>query len=502
MSNSSSCPTIVGAPRAAAVSFDRPYNARLDDPHNFLYTEYPMVRWLEAQGYDVSYSTDLDTHRSGRSGAANALLQHRVFLISGHDEYWSAEMRAAVTAARKAGVHIAVFSANTGYWKVRMTPSGLGVPDRIMGSYKTSETAGSAVDPAGSTSTWRDPAGPNDPENGLLGVQYIGDNDTLTFPLRISAEQGRDRVYRHTDLQSLPEGTFVEVGKHLVGWEWDAVTDNGHSPERLEVLAESPVVGALLTGKGTESERSLRAARVHAVRQTAPSGSMLFNAGTIKWAWGLEWFEPNFYIQQITYNVLADMGAQPSTPDSTLVVDTSAPPAAVVSSPLDRSTPVRAGDLVPPVVPEVVLSVLGTAIEVTWRTKTPAFGQVWIGTSPDFISDILGTDVEPGTKHVFQMGGLEPNTRYYYQIVSIGESGSLTLFPSSEFRTGRATVVERLRRATAAVQPVACAVRPTLRPMWQQVRSSTSASVAAVAALLAALAAFAVVRRRRRDVAI
>ena len=48
--------------------------------------EYPMIRWLERNGYDVSYTTGVDTDRRG------ALIRnHRVFLSVGHDEYWSGD---------------------------------------------------------------------------------------------------------------------------------------------------------------------------------------------------------------------------------------------------------------------------------------------------------------------------------------------------------------------------------------------------------------------------
>ena len=58
--------------------------------------KYPMIRWMEANGYNVSYSTDVDTDRRG-----SELLEHKVFLSVGHDEYWSAGQRANVEAARR-----------------------------------------------------------------------------------------------------------------------------------------------------------------------------------------------------------------------------------------------------------------------------------------------------------------------------------------------------------------------------------------------------------------
>ena len=42
--------------RAYKVSYNRPFNTRENAPEDWLFNaEYPMVRWLEANGYDVSY---------------------------------------------------------------------------------------------------------------------------------------------------------------------------------------------------------------------------------------------------------------------------------------------------------------------------------------------------------------------------------------------------------------------------------------------------------------
>src|SRR5207244_3348146 len=106
--------------RAYKVSYNRPFTNRGTrgdgQAEGFLFqAEYPMIRWLEANGYDVSYASAVDTDRQG----ATALLQHKVFLSVGHDEYWSAAQRANVEAARGAGVHLAFFSGNEMFWKTR-----------------------------------------------------------------------------------------------------------------------------------------------------------------------------------------------------------------------------------------------------------------------------------------------------------------------------------------------------------------------------------------------
>src|SRR5690606_16855327 len=76
--------------RAYKVSYNRPFATRaVDGGQDWVFNaEYPMVRWLESNGYDVSYITGIDTHRSG-----TLLLNHKAFLSVGHDEYWSGQQR-------------------------------------------------------------------------------------------------------------------------------------------------------------------------------------------------------------------------------------------------------------------------------------------------------------------------------------------------------------------------------------------------------------------------
>ena len=47
-----------------------------------------MVRFLERNGYDVSYFSNVDTDARG-----SLIPNHKMFLSSGHDEYWSGPMR-------------------------------------------------------------------------------------------------------------------------------------------------------------------------------------------------------------------------------------------------------------------------------------------------------------------------------------------------------------------------------------------------------------------------
>ncbi len=91
----------VGSPagRAYKVSYNRPFTTRDGSPEDAVFNaEYPMIRFLESNGYDVSYISGIDTDRFGAE-----LLEHDVFLSVGHDEYWSGQQRANVEAARDAG---------------------------------------------------------------------------------------------------------------------------------------------------------------------------------------------------------------------------------------------------------------------------------------------------------------------------------------------------------------------------------------------------------------
>ena len=142
--------------RAYKVSYNRPFETRGPTPEDSPFNaEYPMVRFLERNGYDVSYFTGVDAARSG-----SEILNHGTYLSVGHDEYWSGTQRANVEAARAAGVNLAFFSGNEIFWKTRWEDSidGSGTDHRTLVSYKETH-ANAKIDPEPNvwTGTWRDP---------------------------------------------------------------------------------------------------------------------------------------------------------------------------------------------------------------------------------------------------------------------------------------------------------------------------------------------------------
>ena len=119
------------SPHALKVSFDRPFETG-DGAGQFLWYEYPFVRWLEKNGYNVAYTTDTDTS----TNSTNPITNHKAFLVVGHDEYWSQGMRQSVQGAIAAGVNVAFFAGNESYWQVRYEPNASGVANRVMVGYK------------------------------------------------------------------------------------------------------------------------------------------------------------------------------------------------------------------------------------------------------------------------------------------------------------------------------------------------------------------------------
>ncbi|MGO6690387.1 N,N-dimethylformamidase beta subunit family domain-containing protein [Rhizobium leguminosarum] len=343
--------------RAYQVSFDRPYDAthlgfsNTDgfNCNNMLTWEYNMVRWLESQGYDISYYANVDVHSNPLQ-----ILSHRIFLSVGHDEYWSMEQRNRVELARDNGINLAFYSANTAYWQVRFDCSSRGQSNRVVTIYKDSSGIGAGLsldpvaqlDPPASTSVFRSNE-VNRPENALIGVGYVSDHGSIYEGFDFIVSNAADPIYAHTGLRN---GDRL---KGLVGYEWDAVLDNEESPSGLVILSKSSTraneILPPLPG-GTRPNIS------HAVYYRAVSGARVFSTGSIQWVWGLDnsWaFQPpqltrswrrriknwikglvslvvtvpirnmpcvDSRAQQMTVNLFSEMDVRPQTPSSWLTL--------------------------------------------------------------------------------------------------------------------------------------------------------------------------------------
>ena len=61
--------TVSGGGRAVEVSFNRPLWAANDGMNRYYEPDFRTVQWLEQQGYDVSYSDDVQAHLDGAAAA-------------------------------------------------------------------------------------------------------------------------------------------------------------------------------------------------------------------------------------------------------------------------------------------------------------------------------------------------------------------------------------------------------------------------------------------------
>ena len=263
------------------VGFDRPYalywngypagfHPLTNGSGEFLMTEFPLAFWLEKEGYDVTYISNVDTHADGRG-----LLRARVFLSVGHDEYWTERMFENVTAARDAGVSLAFLSGNSISGVVELLPSSDGRPNRVM------RRAGRGVQG----------------EQELMGATSYG----------VGFADWTSDTPEHWAF----EGTNMKKGDRvaqLVGWEYHGPPLAKH-PD-LVVLSEGPVYGA-----SGEKRTGTYATTLY----TARKGNLVFNAGTCWWTVVLS-SPPGFQnpprkdfrrsdprIQRITRNVLDRM---------------------------------------------------------------------------------------------------------------------------------------------------------------------------------------------------
>ena len=362
-----------GAGRAYAVSYNRPIATRggvgtFAGPQDYLFgAEYAAIYWLEQNGYDVSYMSGVDVDRFG-----SLLLNHKLYLDVGHDEYWSGQQRANVQAARDAGVNLSFWSGNEMYWRTRWgnSISSDATAYRTLISYKETWSPGASIDPSNEwTGTFRDPRlsppsiGGGMPENALIGQMFqvddVGQGSGLQA-IKIPYDDANLRFWRNTSVAALQPGQTATLTRNYLGYEWDEAVDNGFDPAGLVRLSSTtvPVSSYLLdygntTGNGT-STHNLTLYR-------AASGALVFGAGTVYWSWGLSdnhdlaATPTDSRVQQAMVNLLADMGIQPGTIQSGLIAGNASTDSAAPTSTINALANLSAG---------TVVTISGTAADV------------------------------------------------------------------------------------------------------------------------------------------
>lgn len=280
------------------VSYNRPYGKYcqiLDAPLStgsgewFLW-EFPFAYWMEEQGYDVTYISNLDTHTDPRG-----LLRGKGLLSVGHDEYWSIEMFRNVQAAVQAGVSVGFFSGNAVCGRIALAPDAGGVPNRAF------ERVGVFGPPGGTRDfeAMKSLKHERPYANELIGAHSTG-----------PVTGGADWVCALPD-HWIFAGTGMKKGDGipgLVGWEWHG--DPAPIPG-LEIVATAPTQSA----PGKLNDGQFTATVYPGLR-----GNFVFNAATCWWADGLSappgYVRPSVYtspqgpdrrVQRMTRNILERM---------------------------------------------------------------------------------------------------------------------------------------------------------------------------------------------------
>ena len=168
----------------------------------------------------------------------------------GHDEYWSANQRANVEAARDAGVNLAFFSGNEVFWKTRWEPSIDGTVDAVpharvvQGDPRRSEDRSRSRSGPGRGATRSVP--PSDagrPENAL--DRHASSRSTAArTAINVPRERSSSCDSGATRGLSTLEGVDADARRtDRSGYEWNEDLDNGSRPPGQIDLSSTTVVG-------------------------------------------------------------------------------------------------------------------------------------------------------------------------------------------------------------------------------------------------------------------
>jgi hypothetical protein len=246
------------AKHAVEVSFDRPFDQRTF--HDMVTElELPWVRFLERNGIDVSYQTDVDTDRNPAS-----LLHHRLVFAIGHDEYWTQRMRSAFNQALARSTNL-MFGSNSGEWRMRYA----------VGRRTIVEWRNDSIDPV---HNWHLDNGFfrtfGEPECKLMGVEHewAAQRDLTAPPTPYTVVGASSDPWLAAG--GLSPGDVIPG---VVGYEWDSLVPGCFTGQVV------PLMTARLAGSDGGVVHS-----ADMVRAIAPSGGGVFAMGTMELAWALD----------------------------------------------------------------------------------------------------------------------------------------------------------------------------------------------------------------------
>jgi len=237
--------------------------------------------WLESQGYDVTYCSNVDTHAD-----AKGLNRVKCFLSVAHDEYWTLDMFNNIKQAVDNGLSAAFLGGNCVMWAIalqRATKAPIDVDSRT-GLTSDGHRFVETPDPNGKANRtiYRvarfGGVSPAEQETGIMGpFDLETPNENLLmgartmYPFNGSADwivSKEDHwIFKDTGMRN---GDRIPG---LVGWEHHG--DPAEIPG-LEVVAQ----GVTINSGDDESNYT-------ATVYPGPKGNWVFNAATIFWSIGL-----------------------------------------------------------------------------------------------------------------------------------------------------------------------------------------------------------------------
>ena len=172
-----------------------------------------------------------------------------------------------------------------------------------------------------------------------------GTDNPGDLAIQVPAADGKMRFWRNTSVAKLAAGQTATLPIGTLGYEWDEDLDNGARPAGtfdLSTTTETLTNDLLLDQGGFYGAGT---AIHHMTMYRAPSGALVFGAGTVQWSWGLDSTHDNPFfsntapdpdMQQAVINLFADMGVQPTSLESGLLpatasTDTTAPTSTITS---------------------------------------------------------------------------------------------------------------------------------------------------------------------------
>ena len=301
--------------RCHAATYEKPIITREGIPQTYwLDAEAPLIRFLERNGLDVTYSASRDWREGGDAPTPAAC---GIYISSGHDEYWSQGMRDKWEALRDAGKHVLFMSGNF-LWRTRFDTGG-----NVMWCFKDTmdgpgaHVGGVALDPVTWTGSWKDIrwSGRERPnlltgtDWGLNGLNYVA----LSMP--DTAVELDHTFWRDTNVST----AGLSVGGGIIGFEADEVLPNQPDASTTYLARQMFAVSGAYTDvngqtygvDNPEFDWRLVCQRYH-------SGALVVGFGSCQWSWGLDNAHDRMLIdithpalRQSMLNLLVDLGSAP-----------------------------------------------------------------------------------------------------------------------------------------------------------------------------------------------